>query len=166
MRDPHATRVVPCVGGVVTDHRGRLLLIRRAHPPEAGRWSLPGGKVEPGESLADATAREVAEETGLTVVVGDEVGTVRRDGPDGVVFDIHDFRCRPLDTGVPTAGDDAADARWVDAADYDDLDAAGDLATGLTLALRAWDCLPADRAGSAPLPRRFRARFRARFRGY
>jgi ADP-ribose pyrophosphatase YjhB (NUDIX family) len=137
------SRVVPCVGGIVSDAVGRLLLIRRAHPPEAGRWSLPGGKVEPGESLPAATAREVAEETGLAVVVGDEVGAVRRDAPDGRVFDIHDFRCRPRDPAADLrAGDDAADARWVDAAAYADLDAAGDLVTGLTAALRVWDCLP------------------------
>jgi 8-oxo-dGTP diphosphatase len=134
---------VLCVGGVVTDASGRLLLIRRAHPPEAGRWSLPGGKVEPGESLAEATAREVAEETGLDVEVGVEVGAVHRPAPDGRVFAIHDFRCSPRDPeAVPRAGDDAADARWVDAAAYTALDADGELVTGLTVALRGWDCLP------------------------
>ncbi|MDF2975771.1 MAG: hydrolase [Actinomycetospora sp.] len=136
---------VPCVGGVVTDADGRLLLVRRAHDPEAGRWSLPGGRVEPGETAAGATAREVAEETGLRVAVGDEVGSVRRPAPDGRVFVIHDFRCRPLDPdAMPRAGDDAADARWVDAAAYAALDAAGELVTGLTDALRGWDCLPAS----------------------
>jgi 8-oxo-dGTP diphosphatase len=151
MRDPRgapgASRAhlveVPCVGGIVTDTTGRLLLVRRAHDPEAGRWSLPGGRVEPGESTAGATAREVAEETGLRVAVGDEVGSVRRPAPDGRVFVIHDFRCRPLDPGaLPRAGDDAADARWVDAAAYAALDGAGELVTGLTDALRRWGCLP------------------------
>jgi 8-oxo-dGTP diphosphatase len=128
---------------VITDPDGRLLLIRRAHDPEAGRWSLPGGKVEPGETAREATAREVAEETGLDVVVGEEVGQVCRPAPDGRTFVIHDFRCRPLDPqAVPRAGDDAADARWVDGAAYAALDAAGELAAGLTVALRAWDCLP------------------------
>ncbi|MHC1559824.1 NUDIX hydrolase [Actinomycetospora sp. C-140] len=132
-----------CVGGIVTDADGRLLLVRRAHDPEAGRWSLPGGKVEPGETTADATAREVAEETGLAVAVGEEVGHVRRPAPGGRVFAIHDFRCRPVDAdAVPRAGDDAADARWVDAAAYAALDEAGDLVTGLTDALRGWGCLP------------------------
>ena len=149
--DPGASRVdgiprtgdILCVGGIVTDPRGRLLLIRRAHDPEAGRWSLPGGKVEPDESVRDATAREVAEETGLDVVVGEEVGHVRRPAPDGRTFAIHDFRCRPRDPdAVPRAGDDAADARWVDGAAYAALDAAGELVTGLTGALRGWDCLP------------------------
>lgn len=135
--------IVLCVGGIVVDERGRLLLIRRAHEPEAGRWSLPGGRVEPGETATDATAREVAEETGLAVAVGDEVGNVRRPVPDGRVFAIHDFRCRPLDpSAVPRAGDDAADARWVDAAAYAALDAAGELVSGLTVTLRDWSCLP------------------------
>jgi len=141
---------VLCVGGIVTDTSGRLLLIRRAHPPEAGRWSLPGGRVEPGETVSEAAAREVAEETGLDVEVGDEVGRVRRPAPDGRVFVIHDFRCRPRDpAATPRAGDDAADARWVDAAAYETLDDAGELVTGLTAALRGWDCLPSDlgRAG-------------------
>jgi 8-oxo-dGTP diphosphatase len=148
MRDPGpvpgaSSGAVPCVGGIVTDDRGRLLLIRRAHDPEAGRWSLPGGKVEPGETATDATVREVAEETGLAVAVGDEVGQVLRPAPDGRVFAIHDFRCRPLHpSAVPRAGDDAADVRWVDAAAYSALDAAGELVTGLTDALRGWDCLP------------------------
>ena len=149
MRDPGSVPgasspdEVLCVGGIVTDAAGRLLLIRRAHPPEAGRWSLPGGRVEPGETVPEATRREVAEETGLDVEVGDEVGRVRRPAPDGRVFAIHDLRCRPRDpAATPRAGDDAADARWVDAAAYDALDAAGELVTGLTAALRGWDCLP------------------------
>jgi mutator protein MutT len=134
---------VLCVGGIVSDARGRLLLIRRAHDPEAGRWSLPGGKVEAGETTAEATAREVGEETGLAVAVGEEVGHVHRPAPDGRVFAIHDFRCWPLDpAAVPRAGDDAADVRWVDAAAYAALDQAGELVTGLTVALRGWDCLP------------------------
>jgi 8-oxo-dGTP diphosphatase len=149
MRDPRgasgAPSEIPCVGGIVTDAEGRILLVRRARDPEAGRWSLPGGRVEPGETAAEATVREVAEETGLRVAVGDEVGSVRRPAPDGRVFAIHDFRCRPLDPAAsPRAGDDAADARWVDAAAYAALDAAGELVTGLTDALRGWGCLPAS----------------------
>ncbi|PVZ08550.1 NUDIX hydrolase [Actinomycetospora cinnamomea] len=147
MRDPRgapgASPEIPCVGGIVVDADGRVLLVRRGRDPEAGRWSLPGGRVEPGETAAEATAREVTEETGLRVAVGDEVGTVRRPAPDGRIFAIHDFRCRPLDpAAVPRAGDDAADARWVDAAAFDALDAAGELVSGLGVALRGWDCLP------------------------
>ncbi len=58
---------VPCVGAIITDPAGRLLLIKRGHEPEAGRWSVPGGRIEPGESDEQALVREVREETGLTV---------------------------------------------------------------------------------------------------
>lgn len=61
-------RQIPCVGAVVVDG-GRLLLVLRGREPAAGLWSIPGGKVEPGESPDDALVREVAEELGCTVVV-------------------------------------------------------------------------------------------------
>src|SRR5436190_190421 len=54
---------VECAGAVVRDDHGRLLLVRRGRPPSAGLWSLPGGRIEPGESAAAAAAREVWEET-------------------------------------------------------------------------------------------------------
>ena len=56
---------VRCVGAVVHDAAGRLLMVRRANEPGRGQWSLPGGRVEPGESDASALARELREETGL-----------------------------------------------------------------------------------------------------
>ena len=62
-------RRVDCVGGIVTGPDGRILLIRRGNPPAQGCWSVPGGRVEPGEEDAEATAREVLEETGLAVGV-------------------------------------------------------------------------------------------------
>lgn len=133
--------VVPCVGAIVHDRHGRLLLIRRARPPGAGLWSLPGGRVEAGESFPAATAREVLEETGLVVEVGVVVGTVRRDAPDGSVYDIHDHRATVVG-GALRAGDDAADAAWVDADGYATLDADGRLVPGLTEALAGWGCLP------------------------
>lgn len=106
---------VPCVGAVVLDDEGRLLLVRRGHEPAMGLWSVPGGHVEPGEDDATATAREVLEETGLRVQVGERVGTVERAAPDGSVFVIGDYRCHPLpgaDTSAVTAGDDAAEVGW------------------------------------------------------
>lgn len=138
---PVGSRVVPCVGAVVHDADGRLLLIRRGHAPGAGLWSLPGGRVEAGESWVAATVREVAEETGLEVAVGPEVGVVRREAPDGRVFDIHDRRAT-VTGGALRAGDDADDAAWVDAPAYAALDAAGALVPGLTDALAGWGCLP------------------------
>jgi 8-oxo-dGTP diphosphatase len=128
---------VACVGGLAYDDAGRLLLIRRANEPGRGLWSLPGGRVEPGEDDATALVREMAEETGLTVRPGPLVGRVRRSGPGGCVYDIADYRCERLG-GELRAGDDAADARWVDAADL----AALPLVPGLLDVLAEWDALP------------------------
>lgn len=90
---------------------GRLLLVRRGRPPSAGRWSVPGGRVELGESLAEATVRETAEETGLEASCGELLGCVERVGP-GYHFVIADFLVR-VGPGEPVAGDDADDAAWV-----------------------------------------------------
>jgi 8-oxo-dGTP diphosphatase len=133
---------VDCVGGIVTAPDGRILLIRRGNPPAQGCWSVPGGRVEPGEDDTTATAREVLEETGLAVVVGDLVGTVERDAPDGSVFVIRDYRCLPADdadTVRVTAGDDADDVGWFTPDQIRDLDCA----PGLVEALTEWAVLPA-----------------------
>jgi ADP-ribose pyrophosphatase YjhB (NUDIX family) len=124
------------VSAIVTDAAGRVLLVRRSHAPEAGRWALPGGKVEPGETLADAVIREVVEETGLAVRPGREAGVVRRRAPGGGTYEIHCFIVDLL-TGEPVAGSDAAGVLWV---------APGELPTvqtvhGLVDALRAWGCV-------------------------
>lgn len=131
---------IRCVGAVVHDADGRLLLIRRANEPGRGRWSLPGGRVEPGESDEQAVARELAEETGLAVSVGHHVGSVTRAAPGGAVFEIHDYACRTSGAtpGTLRPGDDADDARWCDAAALADLP----LVDGLIDALTVWDCLP------------------------
>jgi mutator protein MutT len=100
-----------CVGGIAID-ADRLLLIRRGHGPAAGEWSVPGGRVEPGETLAEAVVRELAEETGLEGVCEDLVGWVERIGDDHH-FVILDFRVNVLDPRPPVAGDDAAEAAWV-----------------------------------------------------
>jgi 8-oxo-dGTP diphosphatase len=129
---------VPCVGAVVHDERGRLLLIRRGHAPSAGLWSVPGGRVEAGESEAEAVVREVAEETGLQVRPDRVLGTVRIDG-NGVVFTVTDWACSLLEPGrQPVAGDDAADAAFVAAAELAELD----MAPGVVLALSGWGALP------------------------
>src|SRR5215831_19085684 len=111
---------IRCVGAIITDGTGRLLLIQRGHEPEEGRWSLPGGRVRPGESDPDALVREVREETGLR----------------GTVFDIHDYAATVSD-GLLAAGDDAADARWVHPRDIDRLD----LTSGLARTLAEWGVL-------------------------
>src|SRR5688500_19327180 len=84
--------VVPCVGAVVHDPAGRLLLIKRGHAPHAGSWSLPGGRVEAGGTPEQAVEREVREETGLEVRAGDAVGRVLIRG-GGVEYDVRDFAC-------------------------------------------------------------------------
>ena len=106
---------VPCVGAIVHDAAGRLLLIRRGHAPGRGLWSVPGGRVEPGETLAEAVEREVREETGLAVRAGTPVGRVRLPGA-GVVYDVTDIRCT-LDPGdqEPAPGDDADAVVFADA---------------------------------------------------
>jgi mutator protein MutT len=102
---------VPCVGAVIRDEEGRLLLVRRARPPAAGTWSLPGGRVEPGEDDAAAVAREVREETGLDVAVGGLVGTVERSVAADIVYVINDYACQVV-AGNLRAGDDAREVRW------------------------------------------------------
>ncbi|SFQ18497.1 ADP-ribose pyrophosphatase YjhB, NUDIX family [Amycolatopsis arida] len=121
---------------MVHDAAGRLLLVRRRRAPGRGRWSLPGGRVEPGESDAVAVVREVREETGLLTEPDALVGTVVR-GP----YEIHDYACVVLG-GHLVAGDDADAARWVDLATFTDLDAADALAPELAETLRTWNTLP------------------------
>ena len=127
---------VPCVGAIVKDQAGRLLLIQRGHEPETGRWSLPGGRIEPGESDTQAVVRETREETGLQVTCGALVGSVERPGPRGAVLDIRDYSAT-VTGGTLTAGDDAADARWVSPADLAGLP----LTSGLAETLTAWGVL-------------------------
>ena len=128
--------VVPCVGAVIKDDRGRLLLIRRGHAPGAGLWSLPGGRVEPGETDTEALVREMREETGLEIEAGQLIGRVRRPGPDGAVLDIRDYAAT-VAGGTLRAGDDAADARWVDASELASLP----VTEGLLEALIRWGVL-------------------------
>ena len=106
------TRHVELAVGAVVLHHDHVLLVRRANPPEAGRWSFPGGRVEPGERMADAAAREVREETGLDVEISRPLDWVERIGPD-YHFVIVDFAATVSERQTPTPGDDAADARWV-----------------------------------------------------
>jgi ADP-ribose pyrophosphatase YjhB (NUDIX family) len=98
--------------GAVVVAQDRLLMVRRGRGPAQGEWSLPGGRVEAGETLAEAVVRELYEETSLHGVCGDLVGWVERIGP-AYHYVILDFRVVVLDDDPPRAGDDAIEATWV-----------------------------------------------------
>lgn len=109
-----------CVGVVDVEH-GAILLVRRGHDPGAGRWSLPGGRVESGETLRQAAAREAREETGLTLTIGDLLGTTAIATPDET-FMVCDFLASRQGREDPRAGSDAEEARFVALESVPDLD--------------------------------------------
>jgi 8-oxo-dGTP diphosphatase len=110
-------RPIVGVGGVVVDN-GRVVIVKRAHEPRKGEWSLPGGTVELGETLVEAARREIKEETGLDVEVGEVLEVFDRvhrlDGRIQYHFVIVDYLCRPIG-GTLQAGDDAEGVAWVTA---------------------------------------------------
>lgn len=130
---------IPCVGAIAHDPRGRILLVRRANEPARGLWSLPGGRVEPGESHEAAVVREVLEETGLEASVVREVGTIERDAPEGGTYVIRDFVVE-VTGGALVPGDDASGAAWFTRAEL----AVLPTSPGLIEALTDWALLPAD----------------------
>lgn len=98
-----------------------VVLVKRAHEPLKGQWSLPGGSVEVGETLAEAVVREVREETGLDVRVGplvEVLDRIHRDDDRRVEyhFVLLDFRCTVV-AGTIAHGSDAADACWASRTD-------------------------------------------------
>jgi 8-oxo-dGTP diphosphatase len=113
-------RPVVGVGAVIVDG-DRVLLVKRAQPPLAGEWSLPGGAVEVGETLSAALQREVLEETGFLVEVGQIVEVLDRihlDDAGRVEYHyvLLDYLCTTVG-GHLGAGPDAADARWATASE-------------------------------------------------
>ena len=115
----------PVVGvGAVVVRDGKALIIKRAHEPRKGEWSLPGGLVELGESLIDAVRREIKEETSLDIEVGPIIETfdrVHRDdhGRIRYHFVIVDYVCWPAG-GEAAAGSDAEAIAWVTGSEIDD----------------------------------------------
>ena len=106
----------PVVGvGVVVWHGERVLLVRRGQPPRVGHWSLPGGAQELGETVAAAARREVLEETGLVVEIGEVLAAVdlieREAGRVRYHYTLIDFSAEAPGPELRPGGD-AADARW------------------------------------------------------
>lgn len=118
------------MGGVVV-RDGSILLILRGQAPSKGRWSLPGGRLEWGETLVEAVRREVREETGLDVEVGALAGMVERIYPPEFHYVILDYFAT-VSGGHLRPGGDVTDARWVPLAEV----AALPLADRLLEALR------------------------------
>lgn len=131
---------IACVGAVVRDERGRLLLVRRANEPGRGQWSVPGGRVEAGETPQQALVREVFEETRLSVVPDALAGVVEKDAPGGGTYLIEDFHAW-LEPGTDPrsahAGDDADDVGWF----HPEQVLALDCVDGLVDALLRWRVL-------------------------
>ena len=121
-----APRPIVAVGAVVLDH-DRLLLVRRGRGPAMGTWSVPGGRVERGETLAEAVTRELREETGIEGVCGPLLGWAERID-DAAHYVILDFEVTLVGDDQPVAGDDAAEARWVELHDVAELDLADGVA--------------------------------------
>ncbi len=139
-----AGTVVACVGAVVRDDRGRLLLVRRAHEPGAGLWSIPGGRVEPGETAQQAIVREVEEETHLRVVLDGLAGVVERPAPGGDTYVIEDFFARVApgtDPHALHADTDATEVGWFSVHELDQMPCV----EGLVAELRRWRVVPAQR---------------------
>jgi 8-oxo-dGTP diphosphatase len=112
---------VVAVGGVAVAD-GSLLLVRRGSPPQQGRWSIPGGRVEEGETLAEAVERELEEETGIAARCGPLLGIAERLGA-GYHFVILDFVVHTeAPASLPRAGGDADEAAWVPLALVPELD--------------------------------------------
>lgn len=125
---------------------GAIVLVQRRNEPEAGRWTIPGGRVEPGESLTEAAAREVAEETGLEVRVGAELWNLTLEHA-GATYELHDFEAT-LVSGELRPGDDATDARFVPLSEIHELPLTEDLIGYLDRA----GLMPKTNSGAAPQP--------------
>ncbi len=124
------------VGGIVIE-RDRVLLVRRGHAPLRGEWSIPGGVLEVGETVREAAVREVFEETGLTVEVGELLGVfdrILRDAEERTLYHyvLVDFLCRRI-AGDLQAAADAADARWFTDGELGSLSLAEDTAAVIKL---------------------------------
>ena len=122
---------LPLIGvGSIIIEDDRVVLVKRAHPPIQGQWSIPGGVLEVGELVREAAIREAREETGLIVEPGELLGVfdrVLRDADERVQYHyvLVDFLCRRVG-GEFLAASDAADVRWFTRAELPALNLAED----------------------------------------
>lgn len=107
---PKSTPIL-AASAVIRDESSRILLVQRANMPDMGCWTLPGGRVDTGETLEQAAIREVFEETGLTIAIVRELGQLDVPDGNGGVHEIHDFLGERI-SGEAIAGDDAAAIGW------------------------------------------------------
>ena len=130
---------VPTLGvsGIVFNKQKQILLIQRNQPPAMGFWSIPGGKLEAGESLAEACQREIKEETGLHIEVKNIVAVVER-RVEGFHYVIIDYLALLTDeeNRQPTAQTDVSEARWISLEHLSDYDLVEGLAE---IILRAYE---------------------------
>ncbi len=116
----------PQVGvGAVVFHQNQILLIKRGQPPNVNQWTIPGGRIEMGETLQQAAEREILEETGIIIKAGDPVFAFDLiqhddDNQDQLHYVIIDLAAKYL-SGKPVANDDATEARWVSASELSEL---------------------------------------------
>jgi 8-oxo-dGTP diphosphatase len=130
------------VGAIIIDE-GRVLLVKRGHPPLAGEWSIPGGVLEVGETLRQAAVREAREETCLTVQTGDLLGVydrVLRDKAQRTQYHyvLVDFLCRRVGGEARAAGD-ADEVRWFTPSEAAELPLAEDTAEVVRLGFQKAD---------------------------
>lgn len=110
--------IVPQVGvGAIVFHSNAVLLVKRARPPNAGQWAIPGGRLLTGETLQQAAEREILEETSVHIKAGEPAYTFdliqhNEQGECSLHYVIIDLDANYL-SGEPVAGDDASEARWV-----------------------------------------------------
>jgi len=124
------------VGAIIIEH-DRVVLVKRAHPPLLGEWSIPGGMLEVGETLRQAAVREVLEETGVCVEAGELLGVfdrIVRDSNERTLYHyvLIDFLCRKI-AGEPKPAGDAAEARWFTRGELAQLSLAEDTAEVIKL---------------------------------
>lgn len=121
------TQIPRVAVGALVLNGDRALLVQRKNPPAAGKWAIPGGKVEWGEPMAETARREVLEETGIDIETGEIIYTfdrIVRDETGEITFHyvIIDYLAVPVDpTAEPVPADDALAAKWVSAAEMESL---------------------------------------------